>query len=138
MRPLDSRTKLPIYYTIMKKLCLIVTALALLPCLQAQDNPTISTSQNSTLSTEKPSAPVRTQPQKRTGPTVNTKGWQTTGLIYEMSEKGLVVISPTAPASMGYGTKAIIPPGTPTSVASAQVNQNDRIVDGINLIGWSW
>lgn len=121
----------------MKKLCLIVTALAFLPCLQAQDSPTISASQNQPITTEK-STPVRTQPQKSTTPAVNTKGWQTTGMIYEMSEKGLVVISPTAPASMGYGTKAIIPPGTTTSGASAQVNQNDRIVDGINLIGWSW
>lgn len=121
----------------MKRICLILTALALLPCLQAQDTPTISASQN-TVTTEKPSAPVRTQPTKKTPTATSSKGWQTTGAIYEMSEKGLIVISPTAPASLGYGTKNYIPAGTSSSAATNHVSGDDRVVDGINLIGWSW
>lgn len=122
----------------MKKLCLILTALAFLPCLQAQTVPKITAPQNQSFATEKPSAPVRTQPQQKSTTPGKNEGWQGTGLIYEMSEKGFVVISPTAPASMGYGTKAIIPPGVNASVACMEVNANDRIVDGLPLFGWSW
>lgn len=122
----------------MKKLCLILTALAFLPCLQAQDDAKISAPQNTGSVTEKAPAPIKTQPQKTPSTVVADKGVQQTGLIYEMSEKGLVVISPTAPASMGYGTKAVIPAGTPIHVAAAQVNANDRIVDGIHLYGIAW
>jgi hypothetical protein len=123
----------------MKKLGLILLTLALVPVLQAQENAnTISAPKNSTVSSE--SKPDANRPKPQQGqvkePVSTVKG---TGLVYEISEKGLVVISPTAPASYGYGTKALITnPGTPISQVSNQVNANERTVDGIALIGWSW
>lgn len=124
----------------MKKLALIVTAAVLVPCLQAQDTGNqISAPAQQTVTTEKPSSTYKQQPQKAPSTAgVQEKGWQGTGLIYEISEKGLVVISPTAPASMGYGVKANIPNGLPTPAASNEVGQHERVVDGIILAGWTW
>ncbi len=121
----------------MKKLALILTAAVLVPCLQAQENQ-ISATANQPITTEKQTSTYKQQPQKTPATVTPEKGWQATGLIYEMSDKGLVVISPTAPASMGYGVKANIPNGLPTPAATPEVGQHERVVDGIVLAGWTW
>ena len=130
----------------MKKLGLILIALALVPALQAQENTkTIAAPQNPGISTGSKPNPFRAQPQQTSPESTTGTGKveeskvKGTGLIFEMSEKGLVIISPTAPASYGYGTKAVITnTGAPGNPGSTEVNANDRVVDGLALIGWSW
>lgn len=115
----------------------VIVALALASSLYAQDEPAISAPKNQSQGNN-----VTVTKQINPGTTESVKpgeGVRGTGLIYEMSDKGLVIISPTAPASLGYGTiNTSIPPGTIIYHASNAVNQNDRIVDGIPLIGWEW
>lgn len=123
----------------MKKLALILAVAVLVPCLQAQENKISASTKNQPfVNAEKQTSIYKQQPQKAPTTITPEKGWQGTGLIYEMSEKGLVVISPTAPASMGYGVKANIPNGLPTTQGSNEVGMYDRVVDGIVIAGWTW
>jgi hypothetical protein len=61
-----------------------------------------------------------------------------TGVIYEMSEKGLVMIYPGAPASLGYGEKFLT--ATPFTGSQVTDNANERRRDfgGIQLIGFEY
>lgn len=135
----------------MKNLVLTLTACALVSCLQAQEATTTSStptsaSVNNTISAGSPSnsqtlKQQANQPQKQapSAPAnVKEKGVVPTGLIYDISEKGLIVISPSAPPSMGYYPMPVPKNPFPRNLSTSAVTEQDRTGDGIHLFGWAW
>jgi hypothetical protein len=60
------------------------------------------------------------------------------GVIYEMSEKGLVMIYPGAPASLGYGEKFLTANPFTGSQATDNANERRRDFGGLQLIGFEY
>lgn len=59
-----------------------------------------------------------------------------TGVIYMMSKKGLEVINPAAPKSMGMGQTVLAQP--PSHTTQQEAVNNKKSFGGIRLFGWAF
>jgi hypothetical protein len=61
-----------------------------------------------------------------------------TGVFYEMSEQGFIVIDPTAPKEAGMGQQFLSTNPFPGAPGSNRIDENSRPFGGIRLIGFEF
>ncbi len=83
------------------------------------------------------SSGTRPSPVSKTPTRVEKLKPQPTGVIYEMSRDGFVVINPAAPKDFGYGEKYLTTNPFPAGTLSQDNNSSEakREFGGIKLIG---